>query len=116
MAIDPCAVYRSAITRALPDAVIVVDHFHLVRLASQAVTRVRQRVTRQVLGRRGGAQIRSFGVSACRSEWIGPTGSRCAGACEHWASAQGAGTAGGCHHPWAFRRAIRAAQSLRRLC
>jgi transposase len=27
--------------------------FHLVRLANQAVTRVRQRVTRQVLGRRG---------------------------------------------------------------
>ena len=53
VAMDPCAVYRSAVTRALPDAVIVVDHFHLVRLANQAVTRVRQRVTRQVLGRRG---------------------------------------------------------------
>jgi transposase len=53
VAIDPCAVYRSAITRALPHAVIVVDHFHLVRLANQAVTKVRQRVTRQVLGRRG---------------------------------------------------------------
>ena len=53
VAIDPCAVYRSAVTRSLPHAVIVVDHFHLVRLANQAVTRVRQRVTRQVLGRRG---------------------------------------------------------------
>jgi len=53
VAIDPCAVYRSAVQRTLPDAVIVVDHFHLVRLANQAVTRVRQRVTRQVLGRRG---------------------------------------------------------------
>jgi transposase len=53
VAIDPCAVYRSAIVRALPGAVIVVDHFHLVRLANQAVTRVRQRVTRQALGRRG---------------------------------------------------------------
>jgi transposase len=53
VAIDPCAVYRSAVTRALPHAVIVVDHFHLVRLANQAVTRVRQRVTRQSLGRRG---------------------------------------------------------------
>jgi transposase len=49
----PCAVYRSAVTKALPGAVIVVDHFHLARLANQAVTRVRQRVTRQVLGRRG---------------------------------------------------------------
>ncbi|MGB6455241.1 MAG: ISL3 family transposase [Streptosporangiaceae bacterium] len=52
VAIDPCAVYRSAVTNALPHAVIVVDHFHLVRLANQAVTRVRQRVTRQVYGRR----------------------------------------------------------------
>jgi Transposase len=32
---------------------IVAGHFHLVRLASQALTKVRQRVTRQVLGRRG---------------------------------------------------------------
>jgi transposase len=56
VAIDPCAVYRSAVTRVLPHAVIVVDHFHLVRLANQAVTRVRQRVTRQVLGRRGTAR------------------------------------------------------------
>ena len=39
--------------QALPRAVIVVDHFHLVRLANQAVTKVRQRVTRQVFGRRG---------------------------------------------------------------
>jgi transposase len=53
VAIDPCAVYRSAIARALPHAVIVVDHFHLVRLANQAITRVRQRVTREHLGRRG---------------------------------------------------------------
>ena len=50
MAIDPCAVYRSAITQSLPGAVIVVDHFHLVRLANQAVTKVRQRVTRQARG------------------------------------------------------------------
>jgi transposase len=53
VAIDPCAVYRSAVTRSLPGAIIVVDHFHLVRLANQAVTRVRQRVTRQAMGRRG---------------------------------------------------------------
>jgi transposase len=53
VAIDPCAVYRSAISRALPGAVIVMDHFHLVRLANQAVTRVRQRVSREYLGRRG---------------------------------------------------------------
>jgi transposase len=41
------------VQRALHHAQIVVDHFHLVRLANQAVTRVRQRVTREHLGRRG---------------------------------------------------------------
>jgi transposase len=56
VAIDPCAACRSAVERSLPHAVIVVDHFHLVRLANQAVTRVRQRVTRQSLGRRGTAR------------------------------------------------------------
>jgi transposase len=35
VAIDPCVVYRPAIGRALPSAVIVVDHFHLVRLANK---------------------------------------------------------------------------------
>jgi transposase len=33
--------------------VIVVDHWHLVRLANQAVTEVRQRVAREQYGRRG---------------------------------------------------------------
>jgi transposase len=61
VAMDPCAVYRSAIKRALPDAVIVVDHFHLVRLANQAVTKVRQRVTRQALGRRGTTRDPAWG-------------------------------------------------------
>ena len=53
VAMDPCATYRRAITDALPNARIVADHFHLLRLANQAVTAVRQRVTRQTLGRRG---------------------------------------------------------------
>ena len=50
---DPCAGYRAAVERALPHARIVVDHFHLVRLANQMVTEVRQRVAREQLGRRG---------------------------------------------------------------
>lgn len=53
VAIDPAAPYRSAVRAALPHAVIVVDHFHLVRLGNQVVTVVRQRVTQQHLGRRG---------------------------------------------------------------
>ncbi len=46
---DPCASYRTALHQAL----IVADHFHLVRLANQAVTDVRRRVTWDTHGRRG---------------------------------------------------------------
>ncbi|MEV8634577.1 ISL3 family transposase [Streptosporangium sp. NPDC051023] len=53
--IDPAARYRTAIRQALPHAVLVVDHFHLVALANRALTAVRQRVTRQERGRRGRA-------------------------------------------------------------
>ena len=41
VAMDPCASYRAAVHEALPQARIVADHFHLVRLANQAVTDVR---------------------------------------------------------------------------
>ncbi len=53
VAMDPCASYRSAVRQALPHALIVADHFHLVRLANQAVTDVRRRVTWDTHGRRG---------------------------------------------------------------
>lgn len=53
VAIDPSSPYRNAIRQALPQATIVVDHFHLVALANRMVTTVRQRVTQQTLGRRG---------------------------------------------------------------
>jgi transposase len=51
--IDPSAPYASGIRAALPDALIAVDGWHLVALANQMVTEVRQRVTRELLGRRG---------------------------------------------------------------
>ena len=51
--IDPHAGYAAAVRAALPDAAIAVDHFHLVLLANKTVTAVRQRVTRDLLGRRG---------------------------------------------------------------
>lgn len=51
--IDPHAGYAAAVRAALPDAQIAVDHFHLIMLANKAVTAVRQRVTRELLGRRG---------------------------------------------------------------
>lgn len=53
VAIDPSAPYASGIRRALPAATIVVDHWHLVRLANAMVTDVRQRVQREQTGRRG---------------------------------------------------------------
>ena len=53
--IDPHAGYAAAVRAVLPGAVLAVDHFHLVMLANKAVTGVRQRVTREQLGRRGRA-------------------------------------------------------------
>ncbi len=53
VAIDMCTIFASAICRALPQATLVVDHFHLVQLAIQTLTEVRRRVTVQVRGRRG---------------------------------------------------------------
>ncbi len=51
--IDPSAPYASGIRVALPHARIAVDKWHLVALANQMVTEVRQRATRELLGRRG---------------------------------------------------------------
>jgi transposase len=51
--IDPHAGYAAAVRAALPDAQIAVDHFHLIMLANKVVTAVRQRVTRDLLDRRG---------------------------------------------------------------
>lgn len=55
VAIDPAAVYASAIRTPglLPNATIVVDHFHLVKLANDALTTVRRRVTWDLRDRRG---------------------------------------------------------------
>jgi transposase len=51
--IDPSAPYAAGIRTALPNARIAVDKWHLVALANQMVTEVRQRVTRELLGHRG---------------------------------------------------------------
>jgi transposase len=53
VALDPSAPFAAAIRRLLPQATLVVDHWHLVRLANQMLTEVRQRVAREQLGRRG---------------------------------------------------------------
>jgi len=51
--IDLSASYAKAVRDALPDAVLVADRFHLVALANDMLTQVRQRVTRESCGRRG---------------------------------------------------------------
>jgi hypothetical protein len=55
VAIDPAAVYAAAIRTPglLPNATLVVDHFHLVALANDALTKVRRRVTWDLRDRRG---------------------------------------------------------------
>jgi transposase len=57
VSIDPHEGYRSAIRNSmwLTDVTVVVDPFHVVRLANQAVTRCRQRVQQEQLGHRGWA-------------------------------------------------------------
>jgi transposase len=52
-ALDPYEGYATALRRALPDATLVVDHFHLIRLANQVVDEVRRRTQQQTLGHRG---------------------------------------------------------------
>jgi transposase len=53
VAIDPSAAFRRALREHLPAAAVSVDAFHLVKLANDMLTRVRQRVTREQKGRRG---------------------------------------------------------------
>jgi transposase len=51
--LDPAAGYRSALEERLPNATLVVDHFHAIRLANQAIDDVRRRVQNETHGHRG---------------------------------------------------------------
>ena len=53
VAVDPSAPFAAALREVLPSATLVVDHWHLHRLANLMVTQTRQRVTQQVHGHRG---------------------------------------------------------------
>jgi len=48
VSIDMAAAFIKAIEEALPNASIVFDHFHVARLATDAVTEVRRTLTRQL--------------------------------------------------------------------
>ena len=52
-ALDPFRGYANAIRDQLPDAVAVLDAFHVVRLGTQVVDEVRRRVQQEQLGHRG---------------------------------------------------------------
>src|SRR5215212_8765086 len=52
-ALDPFRGYANAIHDGLPDAVAVLDAFHVVRLGTQVVDEVRRRVQQDTLGHRG---------------------------------------------------------------
>ncbi len=58
VSVDPHEGYRSAVTNTalLAEIALVVDPFHVVRLANQALTRCRQRVQQATLGHRGRAR------------------------------------------------------------
>ena len=45
--------YKTATTEELPDAVAVMDPFHVVRLAGEALDRCRRRVQQDIHGHRG---------------------------------------------------------------
>ncbi len=52
-ALDPFRGYANAIRDQLPDATTVLDAFHVVKLAGNALDEVRRRVQQQTLSRRG---------------------------------------------------------------
>ncbi|MGH9232710.1 MAG: ISL3 family transposase [Acidimicrobiales bacterium] len=51
--IDPYQPYATAVARGLPAARLVVDHFHVIRLANTALDEVRRRTQQTTLGHRG---------------------------------------------------------------
>ena len=51
--IDPYQPYATAVAAGLPDACLVVDHFHVIRLANAAPDEVRRRVQQTTTGHRG---------------------------------------------------------------
>ena len=51
--LDPAAGYRLALDTHLPNAVRVVDHFHAIKLANNAIDDARRRVQQATLGHRG---------------------------------------------------------------
>lgn len=62
VAMDGFTGFKTAAVEALPDAVEVMDPFHVVQLAGDALDRCRQRVQQATLGHRGHAGDPLYGV------------------------------------------------------
>jgi len=61
-AIDAFRGYATAIADVFPAATLVIDHFHAIRLASEAVNDVRRRVQHDTLGHRGRKHDPLYGI------------------------------------------------------
>jgi len=62
VAIDMCTVFLAAVRRALPQARVAADLFHVVQLAVKAVGDARCRATREKYGRRGRSGDPEYGI------------------------------------------------------
>lgn len=62
VAIDMCTVFASVVRRALPQARIAVDLFHVVQLAVKSAGDVRRRAIREKYGRRGKKDDPEYGL------------------------------------------------------
>nr|WP_113719697.1 ISL3 family transposase [Arthrobacter dokdonellae] len=60
--LDPFRGYANAVRDELPEAIQVVDAFHIVKLGTAMVDDVRRRVQRETLGRRGRKADPLFGI------------------------------------------------------
>ena len=60
--LDPFHGYANAIRDELPEAIIVLDAFHVVKLGGQVVDEVRRRVQQDTLGHRGRAGDPLYGI------------------------------------------------------
>jgi transposase len=62
IAMDGFAGYKTAATQIIPDAVTVMDPFHVVALAGSKLDLIRQRLQQQTLGRRGHTGDPLYGI------------------------------------------------------
>ena len=73
--LDPFRGYATALTSQLPDAVRVLDPFHVVKLGLDRVDEVRRRVQQDTLGHRGRARDPLYGIRRLlrrRRDRLGP--------------------------------------------